>query len=76
MANKTSIIRSRANDKPLAIDGVPVKNEILATSPAEEQASIVAELVFVELRTHDVLHVKRESPSNLPISSMTDWPQC
>ena len=56
MANKTSIIRSRANDKPLAIEGVPVKNEILATLPAEEQASIVPELVFVELRTHDVLH--------------------
>lgn len=56
MANKTSLIRSKANGRRLAVDGVPVENEILLNLPAEEQASIFPELVFVELRTHNVLH--------------------
>ena len=62
MATKTSLIRSKANGRPPntegvpVIDGVPVENEILLNLPAEEQASIFPELVFVELRTHDVLH--------------------
>jgi CRP-like cAMP-binding protein len=56
VAHKTSPIRSKANGKPLAVDGVPVENEILLNLPAAEQASIFSELVFVELRTHDVLH--------------------
>jgi CRP-like cAMP-binding protein len=56
VANKTSLIRSKANGKPLVIDGVPVENEILLTLPAEEQVSIFPELAFVELTTHDVLH--------------------
>jgi CRP-like cAMP-binding protein len=56
VANKTSLIRSKGNGRPLAIDGVPVKNDLLLDLPAEEQASIFPELVFVELRTHDVLH--------------------
>jgi len=62
VATKTSLIRSKANGRPPntegvpVIDGVPVENEILLNLPAEEQASIFPELVFVELRTHDVLH--------------------
>jgi CRP-like cAMP-binding protein len=56
VANETSLIRSKGNGRPLAIDGVPVKNDLLLNLPAEEQASIFPELVFVELRTHDVLH--------------------
>ena len=62
MATKRSLIRSKANGRPLniggvpVIDGVPVENEILLNLPAEEQASILPELVFVQLRTHDVLH--------------------
>jgi len=56
VANKTSLIRSKANGRRLAVDGVPVENEILLNLPAEEQASIFPELVFVELRTHNVLH--------------------
>ena len=56
MANKTSTIRSKTNGRPLAIDGVPVENEILLNLPSDEQASIFPELVFVQLRTHDVLH--------------------
>jgi CRP-like cAMP-binding protein len=56
VANKTSTIRSKINGRPLAIDGVPVENEILLNLPSDEQASIFPELVFVQLRTHDVLH--------------------
>jgi CRP-like cAMP-binding protein len=56
VATKTSPIHSRTNGGPLAIDGVPVENEILLNLPAEEQVLIFPELVFVQLRTHDVLH--------------------
>jgi CRP-like cAMP-binding protein len=56
VATKTSLIHPKANGRPLTVDGVPVENEILLNLPAGEQASIFPELVFVELRTHDVLH--------------------
>jgi CRP-like cAMP-binding protein len=56
VADKTSLICSKTNGRPLAIDGVPVENEILLNLPAQEQGLIFPELVFVELTTHDVLH--------------------
>jgi CRP-like cAMP-binding protein len=56
VATKTTPIRSKTNGRSLAIDGVPIENEILLNLPADEQASIFPELVFVKLRTHDVLH--------------------
>ena len=56
MANRAFVLRSKVDSRPIAIDGVPVENEILLELPREEQVSIFSELVFVELQTHHVLH--------------------
>ena len=43
-------------NSPATIEGQPVGNEILLSLPPKERDEIFPLLVFVELRTHDVLH--------------------
>jgi len=60
MADKSLRVRSKSNGKALAaiavIDGIPVLNELLLGLPANERDSIFPALVYLPLRTHDMLH--------------------
>ncbi|MGH9503567.1 MAG: Crp/Fnr family transcriptional regulator [Terriglobales bacterium] len=56
MPEKTSSIRVKPDGQsPPLIDAQPVENEILLSLPAREREIIFPLLVFVDLRTHDVL---------------------
>jgi len=57
MADKPSGPRVKTDGHaPPAIDGQPIANEILLALPAKEREALIPQLIFVELRTHDVLH--------------------
>ncbi len=42
------------------MDGNPLRNELLLGLPSKESDSIFPQLIFVQLRTHDVLHESEE----------------
>lgn len=48
-------------DGHVTIDGIPVVNELLLHLPAEEQNAIFAKLIFLPMRTYDVLHEAGEA---------------
>jgi len=53
--------RTRVSHKaPPLVEGNPVRNELLLGLPSQECDSILSELTFVQLRTHDVLQETEE----------------
>lgn len=62
MANRSPRLAAKSDGKAVAIkavaaiDGIPIKNELLLDLPAKERQLAFPRLVFVQLRRHDVLH--------------------
>jgi hypothetical protein len=53
MATKSAVPRADATRK--YFDGNPLKNTLLLNLPEKECESVYSQLVFMSLRTHDVL---------------------